>query len=805
MNSAPCHHDPVRAIPNGTMLRCRAGKRAPCPWPLPAVLALLCCALLQPLPAQRMERNELHLFFTGDLQGFLQHDDRLQHGGALSIQHTLRRVTRTMDADDYMIFDTGDLLSYYYLSHVDSGRTAFSMLQQGGCQAVVPGNFDLTFGWKNLLSLNRSASMQFLSANLLTESGVPLLPACLFFQRQGLRIAVVGLCDPNMGQTVAERNLAGAQVSDPIQAYSRLAAELAGRYDLLIVLSHLEFERNLALCRAEANPDLIISPAQVDSPEEFSRVRYGNGNRTTVLVQAPKRAWSVGHLVCQWQRSDDRCRLTHLQVHHEPLQTDSSEDAALSDLQRRYNQQCLDRYGRGADEQVARVDSTHQAEDFLHYTLHTLMRATHSEVALINQGYFRYHPFGERMTIRDVERIAWSNDQVRILRLRGKTLKLLAQRSRSLPAGSNRTLHFLSIQSQAANDPETWTVHGKPLQDEEEYAVVTTQFLSSCGDGYREFADKRYLKSRFSGFLRIISDAQGREVTVNELLIRHLCADLIPDLHAVYERRATDPFLIQPLWQLCLQQIDLSWRDVRVANTEAYQTHSEPRINRSAQDSRDLGLLTDIRLKRESPSVHWQSGLWIKYHRTTVLPESSGPLTTRESNLELSHIGDFIRLSGKPRTVAPFVGLRFDSDLNFDQRDLIPSLGFRVGRAANRSLRLAVVAKWNARNRIGHGGLEMNGAVNEKFFGLALDSWLRLRYLARGAFVEHSHERWSLEWRNSLRVNISEHLLLRPGLEAFYYMDYRRSSVARNVQYFLNLSYSRAWKFQYQKFYRREE
>ncbi|NLP09320.1 hypothetical protein GX408_02875 [bacterium] len=770
-----------------------------------AISALLCCALLQPAPAQRAAQDELHLFFTGDLQGFLQHDDRLQHGGALSIKHTLRRRTQTLDADDYRIFDTGDLLSYYYLSHVDSGRTAFAMLQQGGCQAMVPGNFDLTFGWKNLLSLNASASMQFISANLLTESGVPLLPACLFFQRQGLRIAVVGLCDPNMGQTVAERNLSGVQVSDPVQAYSRLAAELAGRYDLLIVLSHLEFERNLALCRVDANPDLIISPAQADSPEEFSRVRYGSGSRTTVLVQAPKRAWAVGHLVCQWQRCDDRCRLTQLQVRHEPLQPDSSEDAALSDLQRRYNQQCLARYGRGADEQVARVDSAHQEEDFLHYTLRTLMHATHSEVALINQGYFRNYPLGERMTIRDVERIAWSNDQVRILRLRGKTLKQLAQRSRSLPAGSNRKLHFLSIQPQETKDRETWTVHGKPLQDEEEYAVVTTQFLSSCGDGYREFADKRYLKSRFLGFLRIISDSQGREVTINELLIRHLCADGIPDLHAVYERRATDPFLTKPLWQLCLQQIDLSWRDVRVANTQAYQSHSEPRINRSAQDSRDLGWMTDIRLKRESPSVQWQSGLWIKYHRTTVLPESSGPLTSRESNLELSHIGDFIRVSSRPRSLTPFVGLRFDSDLSFLQRDLIPSVGFRVGHDPSRSLRLAVVAKWNARNRIGHGGLEMNGTMNQKFFGLALDSWLRMRYLARGAYVERSHERWSLEWRSSLKVNISEHLLLRPGWEAFYYGDYRRSSVARNVQYFLNLSYSRAWKFQYQKFYRREE
>ncbi|HPN34363.1 MAG TPA: 5'-nucleotidase C-terminal domain-containing protein [bacterium] len=805
MNYCTCHHSRVGAILAGRTHRCGVGKRTHSAWPRPAVWALLWCALLQPLSAQRTEPKELHLFFTGDLQGFLQQDDRLQHGGALSIQHTLHRLTQTLDTDDYLIFDTGDLLSYYYLSHVDSGRTAFSILQQGGCQAVAPGNFDLTFGWKNLLLLNRHASMQFLSANLLAENRDPLLPACLFFQKQGLRIAVVGLCDPNMGQTVAERNLAGVQISDPVQAYTRLTAQLAGRYDLMIVLSHLEFERNLALCRVEANPDLIISPAQAESPEEFSRVRYGNGRRTTVLVQAPKRAWSVGHLVCQWQRSDDRCRLTQLQVQHESLQPDSSEDAALADLQRRYNQQCLERYGRGADEQVARVDSVHQEEDFLHYTLYTLMRATHSEVALINQGYFRWYPVGERMTIRDVERIAWSNDQVRILRLRGKTLKQLAQRSRSLPAGSNRKLHFLSIQPQESKDPESWTVHGKPLQDEEEYAVVTTQFLSSCGDGYLEFADKRYLKSRFLGFLRIISDAQGREVTVNELLIRHLCADVIPDLHAVYERRASDPFLTQPLWQLCLQQIDLSWRDVRVANTLAYQTHSEPRINRSAQDSRDLGLMTDIRLKRESPSVQWQSGLWVKYHRTTVLPESSSPLTTRESNLELSHIGDFIRVSGKARTLMPFVGLRLDSDLSFHQRDLIPSLGFRIGRSASRSLRLAVVAKWNARNRIGHGGLEMNGAVNQKFFGLALDSWLRMRYLARGVYVEQSHERWSFEWRNSLKVAISEHLLLRPGLEAFYYMDYRSSRVARNVQYFLNLSYSRAWKFQYQRFYRREE
>ena len=159
MNSSPCRHDSVRAIPSCKMHRCGADKRALRAWTLLFLSALLWCLLLQPSPTQGAEQDELHLFFTGDLQGFLQQDDRLQHGGALSIQHTLRRLTQTLDADDYMIFDTGDLLSYYYLSHVDSGRTAFGMLQQGGCQAVVPGNFDLTFGWKNLLSLKDRKSV----------------------------------------------------------------------------------------------------------------------------------------------------------------------------------------------------------------------------------------------------------------------------------------------------------------------------------------------------------------------------------------------------------------------------------------------------------------------------------------------------------------------------------------------------------------------------------------------------------------------------------------------------------------------
>ena len=767
--------------------------------------AVCILALLSWLRPAFADGRELQIFFTSEILGYLREDSRSAHAGIGTISHTVKELTRPLSPDRYMIFDLGDALSYYYLSQVDSGRTVFAAMDQGGYDATVPGNFDFTYGWQNLRTLNASAPrLRILSANVCDSLQQPVLPPYQILDRQGVRIAVVGLSDPVMAETVAERNLQGTELVEPEQAMTTLETELQGRYDLLIVLTHLNFNQNLQLSRACKKIDLIIGRPDENAPREYARIGYGGQRKRTIIIQAPANAKAVGHLSFRWH---DGVMFDITMVEENLLAPTLAGPGIsnMSELEKKYDILCQQRFGHGADEKVALVDSAAFEKEIVRQYLAAMLKSTHSEIALINRGYFRFYPLPDgKLTIRDVDRFGWSNDHLCIMRLRGSTLKSLQQKSEALPPDSKRRLYFMSVQNHTLDDNASWTVHSKDLLDEEEYAVVTNQFLSTGADGYDEFRERRFIKSRFKGGLRIVSDRQGREILVNELFLKFLVADSTRDLRDTAARFARDRYLNKPLWRLVIQQIDLGMSNKRVQTSEAYQFSPESRINEQLSGSHTYNLQMNVGITRESRNIQWQNALWAVYSNTTVKPKDSEPLTAQESNLEWTQLADFANLT-RPRLLNPFASLRFDSDVDFNQRDLFTSLGMKVGTSGDAELRIAAISKWNAITRSTSNGLEMNGAYNKELLGISNEGWLRMRFLSGKDDAMPEQERYSVEWRNSFKIPISENMSFIPQLELFYYKGQEVPDVARNVQISFSLSYSRIWKFQYQKFYRKED
>jgi len=768
-------------------------------------LAVCMLALLSWYRPAIADGRELQIFFTSEILGYLREDAQSAHAGIGTISHTVKELTRPLSPDRYMVFDLGDALSYYYLSQVDSGRTVFAALEQSGYDAMVPGNFDFTYGWQNLRQLNASAQrLRILSANVCDSLQHPVLPPYQILYRQGVRIAVVGLSDPVMAETVAERNLQGTLLLEPEQAMTALATDLQGRYDLLIVLTHLNFNQNLQLSRACKKIDLIIGRPDENAPREYARIGYGSQGKRTIIIQAPANASAVGHLSFRWH---DRVMFDITMV-EEKLQAAAAADPTpvnMSALESKYDSHCRQRFGHGADEKVALVDSTAFEKEIIRQYLASMLKSTHSEIALINRGYFRFYPLPDnKLTIRDVDRFGWSNDHLCIMRLRGSTLKSLQQKSEALPPDSKRRLYFMSVQNHTLDDNTAWSVHSRDLIDEEEYAVVTNQFLSTGADGYDEFRERRFIKSRFKGDLRIVSHSQGREVFLNELFLKFLVADSTRDLRDTAVQFARDRYLNEPLWRLVIQQIDLGMSNKRVQTSEAYQFSPESRINEQLSGSHTYNLQMNVGITRESRNIQWQNALWAVYSNTTVKAKDAEPLTAKESNLEWTQLADFSNLT-KPRLFNPFASLRFDSDIDFYQRDLFTSLGIKVGTSSDAELRIAAISKWNAITRSTSNGVEMNGSYNTELLGINNEGWLRIRFLSGKDSAMPEQERYSAEWRNSFKIPISENMSFIPQLELFYYKGQDVPDVARNVQISFSLSYSRIWKFQYQKFYRKED
>ena len=66
--------------------------------------------------------------------------------------------------DDMLILDGGNFFQGHPVGIIDSGKTMIEWMNKIGYDAMVPGQNDFIFGYKNLIDLSKQASFPFLAA-----------------------------------------------------------------------------------------------------------------------------------------------------------------------------------------------------------------------------------------------------------------------------------------------------------------------------------------------------------------------------------------------------------------------------------------------------------------------------------------------------------------------------------------------------------------------------------------------------------------------------------------------------------------
>ena len=155
------------------------------------------------------ETADLVLLYTTDVHGAcLPYDFKLGQLARVSLAnvYTYVKQERKANPDKVMLFDTGDFLqgqpSIYYYNFVDttSQHIVASIYNYMGYDAVGFGNHDVEPGdavyHRRLPSM---FSMPWICANAIdTTTGEPMFQPYAIVERQGLKIAVLGLITPNI-------------------------------------------------------------------------------------------------------------------------------------------------------------------------------------------------------------------------------------------------------------------------------------------------------------------------------------------------------------------------------------------------------------------------------------------------------------------------------------------------------------------------------------------------------------------------------------------------------------------------------
>jgi 5'-nucleotidase / UDP-sugar diphosphatase len=128
-----------------------------------------------------------------------------------------------------------------------------------GCDAIGIGDDDLALGKEFLLEMSKKANFPFLSSNLLDEaSGKTLFQSSVIKEVKGLRIGMFSLFSPDLFTNPSDPRKTGLNIRPPIETAQAMIKELKPKTDLIILLSHLGYGKDVELARTLQGIHIIL-------------------------------------------------------------------------------------------------------------------------------------------------------------------------------------------------------------------------------------------------------------------------------------------------------------------------------------------------------------------------------------------------------------------------------------------------------------------------------------------------------------------------------------------------------------------
>ena len=169
---------------------------------------------------------------------------------------------------DVLVLDAGDLLFKKFSHPVPENELkgvteeAYLIIESFnvmGYDALGIGDDDLSLGKEFLMGISKKAKFPFLSSNLMDEeSGKLLFQSYLVKEINGLRVGIFSLLSPDvfLGPTDIRRK--GLIIRNPIETAQSMIKELQPKTDLLILLSHLSYPKDVELAQTVPGVHFII-------------------------------------------------------------------------------------------------------------------------------------------------------------------------------------------------------------------------------------------------------------------------------------------------------------------------------------------------------------------------------------------------------------------------------------------------------------------------------------------------------------------------------------------------------------------
>jgi len=461
------------------------------------------------------EQVRLTFFHVNDIYEYHARDGV---GGLAELSTLLKRREKT--APNPVLTFGGDLLSPSLASNLTKGAHLITLFNQLAPVAAVPGNHEFDFGPAVLAERVGESHFPWLGSNVLGADGKPFggMLASKIVTIGGVKVGFLGVLTAHTAELALTT---GVRFTDEIGTARATARALrADGAEMVVALTHLDFEQDRTLARAVPEIDLVLGGHDHDptSIQEGGALVLKSGSdahwlgEVEMVVDRPERGGPAKVYPAGWRFEAVR-DLPGDPALAAPI---AATDALLA--------QGLDQPLATLDQPLdSRAPVVRGGEAAIGNLFADALR-THfdADAALINGGGLRgnrTYPAGTRLARRDVLSELPFGNVAMLVEITGAQLRAALENGLSkveskagrFPQVSGLTLSYDPARP-AGERLLSAKLGGRPLDDARRYRVALIDYLFLGGDNYTQFRSARVLVDASAGPLlaNVVADHLAR-------------------------------------------------------------------------------------------------------------------------------------------------------------------------------------------------------------------------------------------------------------------------------------------------------
>ncbi|HEY9054996.1 MAG TPA: bifunctional UDP-sugar hydrolase/5'-nucleotidase [Rectinemataceae bacterium] len=399
------------------------------------------------------------------------------------------------------LLDAGDVLHGLPIANIDQGESVVKLMNELGYFAMTPGNHDFNYGYDRLAELEKKARFDVLAANIYKD-GERVFKPYVIQEVEGVRVAFFGLATPETVYKADPKNTEGLEFRDPVVESREVMMELAGKYDVLVLISHLGIDGSSEVVSydvARAVPEIDVI---IDGHSHSTLADTQKNNPTSILVVSTG-GYGVGlgevKLTVGKDRRVSAKSARTIDVKNSPdLKGDAKVAGMLSALSKAQDAVL----GQVVAKTAVALDGVRANVRTKQTNLGTLLASgmlyvTGADIALMNGGGIRDSIAAGDVTKKMIYTVMPFGNYIQTGKVKGSELDAILENGvGKLPAQDGRYPHLagwsftLDVSKPAGDRVSNILVGGKPVVADQEYVLATLNFLFNGGDDYRMLVGK---------------------------------------------------------------------------------------------------------------------------------------------------------------------------------------------------------------------------------------------------------------------------------------------------------------------------